>query len=224
MTAYKLENTIGKLPRISCDYSPVPTKDKGRNFRFNFAVGRYFQVQACVLWVWQCEIIVTCVAQSLVRPYVEGPWSFCLPPLIIPMDDQPSSAPKKWKKKGGGIIKFVRNLIKQPKSANNSTGQFHPPQVSGSSAFVLTSQKTTQEVQSRRLQVSILTPYCNRWRLCLFRSYRPLPVSTDKTSSIECFSSAGFRHGSRWVAIHLTSERFHQHVSKRMATIVLPIL
>ena len=50
--------------------------------------------------------------------------------------DQPSSAPKKWKKKGGDIIKFVRDLIKRPKSANDSTGQFHPTQVSGSPAFV----------------------------------------------------------------------------------------
>ena len=46
------------------------------------------------------------------------------------MADQPSSAAKKLKKKGGGIIKFVRDLIKRAESTNDSTNQSLSTQVS----------------------------------------------------------------------------------------------
>jgi hypothetical protein len=40
------------------------------------------------------------------------------------MTDQPSStATKKSKKKGRGVVNFIRDLVKQPKSANDSASQ-----------------------------------------------------------------------------------------------------
>ena len=53
------------------------------------------------------------------------------------MADQPSSAAaKKSKKKGRGVVKFVRDLIKRPgKSVNDSASQSNLTQVSVSSAF-----------------------------------------------------------------------------------------
>ena len=51
----------------------------------------------------------------------------CLDPTLISMADQPSStAAKKMKnlKKGGGkAVKFVQDLFKRPKSANDSASQ-----------------------------------------------------------------------------------------------------
>ena len=55
---------------------------------------------------------------------------------IISMADQPSStAAKKSKKMGGGVVKFVRNLIKRPsKLAPDSTSHSNSTQASVSSA------------------------------------------------------------------------------------------
>jgi hypothetical protein len=52
------------------------------------------------------------------------------------MADQPSStATKKLKKKGEGVVKFVRDLIKRPSSANDLASQSNSTQVSVSTAF-----------------------------------------------------------------------------------------
>ena len=58
------------------------------------------------------------------------PWGlFCFPRAsgtlidLISMADQPSSAAKKLEKKGGSIVKIFRNLIKRPKSINDSASQ-----------------------------------------------------------------------------------------------------
>ena len=52
------------------------------------------------------------------------------------MADQPSStAAKKSKKKGGGIVNLFRDLIKRPKSANDSASQSNSARVSDSSTF-----------------------------------------------------------------------------------------
>ena len=50
------------------------------------------------------------------------------------MADQPSSTTAKESKKRG-MVKFFRDLIKQPKSANNPASQSISAQVSVSSAF-----------------------------------------------------------------------------------------
>ena len=51
--------------------------------------------------------------------------SFWSSTLITTMADQPSSstAAKKSKKKGGGMVKLFQDLIKRPKSANDSARQ-----------------------------------------------------------------------------------------------------
>ena len=64
-------------------------------------------------------------------------WEYSLP-LLIPMADQHlTTAAKKSKKKGGGgMVKLFRDLIKQPKSANDSgTNQSNSTRFSISSAF-----------------------------------------------------------------------------------------
>ena len=53
------------------------------------------------------------------------------PTLISIMADQPSStAAKKLKKKGGGIERLFRDLIKRPKPANDSASQSNPTRTS----------------------------------------------------------------------------------------------
>ena len=55
---------------------------------------------------------------------------------LITMADQPSStAAMKSKKKGGKVKKLFRDLIKRPKSANDSASQSNSTPVSVSSAF-----------------------------------------------------------------------------------------
>ena len=52
------------------------------------------------------------------------------------MADQPSStAAMKLKKKGGRIVKFFRDVIKRPKTANDSASQSNSTRVSVPSAF-----------------------------------------------------------------------------------------
>ena len=88
-------------------------------------------------------------------------------------------------------------------------------------ALTILAQKTTQEVQSRRLQVSILVaPFWCHWRRSSrfsppSRSYRFFSVS--KTSFIKWSRSTGFRRGSRWVTIRLvtTSEGLTWSTSRR---------
>ena len=51
-------------------------------------------------------------------------------------DQLSSTAAKKSQKKGGGVVTFVRDLIKRPgKSAKDSASQSNSTQVSVSSAF-----------------------------------------------------------------------------------------
>ena len=59
-------------------------------------------------------------------------WSLTL----ISMADQPSStAAMKSKKKGGGIVKLFRDVIKRPKTVNDSASQSNLTRVSVPSAF-----------------------------------------------------------------------------------------
>ena len=50
-------------------------------------------------------------------------------------DQHSSTVAKKSKKKGRDVVKLFRNLIKQPKSANDSASQSNSTRVSVSSAF-----------------------------------------------------------------------------------------
>ena len=57
-------------------------------------------------------------------------------PTLISMSDQPLSTIRTRSKKNvGGIVKLFRDLIKQPKSVNDSAAQSNSTRISASSAF-----------------------------------------------------------------------------------------
>ena len=56
--------------------------------------------------------------------------SFWSPTLISMADQPPSNAAKKSKQKGGGIAKLFRDVIRRPKSANDSASQSNLTRVS----------------------------------------------------------------------------------------------
>ena len=81
--------------------------------------------------------------------------------LSLTMADQPSStAAKKSKKKDGGMVKLFRDLVKRPKSANNSTSQSNSTRVSVSSAFVAHDPVPENDTGSAEPTASILSSKC----------------------------------------------------------------
>ena len=70
------------------------------------------------------------------------------------MADKPATAAKKSKKKGGGIVNIFRDLIKRPKSVNDSASQSNLALVSGSSASVAHDPDPGNDAGSTKSRVS----------------------------------------------------------------------
>ena len=159
-------------------------------------------------------------------------------------DQPPSNAAKKSKQKGGGIAKLFRDVIRRPKSANDSASQSNltrvsfPPTVGAHDPVAENDAGSSEPTVASKyigssLLLSTTTWLLSRWKRYLESGYVLPSVIPRRSCGLSPPSrsyhplpasktirrwSAGFLRGSRWVAVRLifASERYViEHILKR---------